>query len=236
MNWKKAALEHALSNPEIEVVGFVVGGEYVPGVNLHEDPSNNFIVTPPDEGDFDAVVHSHIKPVHYPSKQDMQSQLAVGKPFYVTVIDDVNGHEVFGFGDQLETPDLIGRSFRHGVTDCYSLCRDFYKSKGVELPEHPREWQWWTGESPEEMYLENFASAGFYEIPLSEARPGDGFLASVGSKTCNHAGIFVEDGLILHHTTSRTEGYDPSRLSCRVPAHRFNKFFRKALRHENYNF
>ena len=232
MDWKQAALEHALEDETVEAVGFVVGGEYVRGVNTHPNPSTDFKTTPPDDGQFDAVVHSHPNGKHYPTKADMQSQLAVGKPFYIVTIDHENGHEVFGFGDQLPIPQLLGRPFRHGVTDCYSLCRDYYRSKGIRLPEFPRDWQWWTGENPQEMYLENFAANGFVEIPLSEVRPGDGFLASVGSETCNHAGVFVENGLILHHTTSRDSGYDPSKLSARVPAHRFNKFYRKALRYE----
>ena len=121
--WKKDAIAHAAEFPDIEICGFVVGGEYVRGVNTHPNPSENFRTTPPDEGEFDAVVHSHPNGNRYPSKSDMQSQLAVQKPYYIVTIDKVYGPEIFGFGDQLEKPPLLGRKFRHGVTDCYSLVK-----------------------------------------------------------------------------------------------------------------
>ena len=85
------------------------------------------------------------------------------------------------------------------------------------------------------MYMTGFQQAGFHEISKDEILPGDVFFATVGhhkSRFPNHAGVYIGDGLIYHHTSSR-QGYDPSRLSTVEPAINYMPFLTKVIRHEN---
>ncbi len=110
----------------------------------------------------------------------------------------------------------MSRGFVHGITDCYSLIRDWYiLNKDVQLPNTPRNWKWWLGD--EDFYEDGFAKNGFKIVPTEEImrngpQIGDGFLIKLRSKKINHAGIYVGDGKGLHHVAT----YKPVDLS-RVP-------------------
>lgn len=95
-------------------------------------------------------------------------------------------------------PPLVGRTFEHGITDCYSLVCDYYRrTLQLELPPFVREDEWW--KYGQNLYLENFEKAGFVEIPLSELRKHDALLMQIRSPVPNHAAIYLDDDLILHH-------------------------------------
>src|SRR6476661_4121625 len=93
-------------------------------------------------------------------------------------------YDVFWFGDQLTPAPLIGRGFRHGVHDCYSLLRDYYRSERNDpIIDQPRDWNWWDARRPGgngnrlDLYRDYFDKAGFRKIPVNEAiEPGDGLM------------------------------------------------------------
>ena len=53
----------------------------------------------------------------------MRYQQQLGIPFVVMCWPL---YDVFWWGDKLPRAPLIGRGFRHGIHDCYSLIRDYY--------------------------------------------------------------------------------------------------------------
>jgi proteasome lid subunit RPN8/RPN11 len=226
-------MEYARSKPEIEIVGYISASrEFVALDNISAEPEKSFVVQHgafPD--DALALVHSHNGGPFYPSEADGQQQIAMGVPWGIAAFDD-NYSDVFWFGDETPKAPLVGRGFRHYVTDCYSLIRDFYHEiHDIELPEFPREWQWWEGDKP--LYLDGFESAGFHEVSTKEILPGDVFLATVGrTKSANHAGVYLGNGLILHHSAGRV-GFDPFRLSTVEGGARWLNLITKVLRHEN---
>ena len=94
--------------------------------------------------------------------------------------DGVSANDIIWWGKGVEKAPLIGRTFRHGVTDCYSLIKDYYEiEKGIVLPEFPRDWEWWK-QGEQNLFEQGFTKAGFVRIDASEAKPGDVWLARIG--------------------------------------------------------
>ena len=73
---------------------------------------------------------------------------------------------------------------------------------------------WWSdrenGEvvTPKNMYRDNFKACGFREIAQDEMRPGDVFLAQIMAPVTNHGGVYLGNGLILHHLRGRLSKTD----------------------------
>jgi len=128
---------------------------YFPCRNTAESASEHFILSPEDyahaedQGDVVAVVHSHPDMAAQPSEADRVACEASGLPWLiVSVCRDVDAPPIAGEIHQLRPcgylAPLVGRSFHHGVLDCYTLVRDFYaRELGIELPDFDRPDGWW---------------------------------------------------------------------------------------------
>lgn len=230
MHIDRLILSYAYDMPNVEVCGYVSAEKFVvPVPNVSPDPSSEWRMPAgsiPD--DALAVWHSHPHGPACPSSSDMIYQYTSALPHGIAVDGGV-----FWFGDGVPTPRLIGREFRHGVTDCYELIKDAYaKLFDIELPHFPRDWKWW--KDGKSLYEDGFKSAGFHEIDSADILPGDCFLFSILSKTPNHAAVWLGDELILHHLSGR-KPYDPTRLSKVENVGDYGRFISKALRHENHS-
>lgn len=183
-----------------------------------------------------------------PSSADMQQQavMEADKPCpwgLVTVIDKHSHETVLWWGDSLPIAPLIGRPFVHGIYDCYSLIRDaylgdefgfvkeYFDRQSILLPDQPRDFGWWDSKDsagqpvqPGNLYIENFAKAGFRIIGQADLQPGDVFLAQIGASVVNHGGIYLGNGVIMHHLRRR--------LSKREPGSRWLEYVVKYLRYE----
>jgi cell wall-associated NlpC family hydrolase len=94
---------------------------------------------------------------------------------------------------------LIGREFVHGIQDCFTLIADWYeRERGIILPNFHRDDNWWL--NGENLYLDNYEKAGFRAVDVgSNPEPGDVFLMQVRSRVPNHAGIYIGNGMFIHH-------------------------------------
>jgi len=238
---RKAAREHARAEYPNESCGLVVGGFYIPCRNAATDPSQDFVIHPQDQkkafarGRTQMVIHSHPNGPMSPSESDMIGQIRSGVPWAIVPIDEDRIGELLVWGDDENIPPLLGRTFQHGITDCYTVVRDAYRlgregcaKEGIDWPldpillgEVPRGDQWWA--EGKDLYS-HFEEFGFRKINFSEIRPGDAFLIKVHSKVLNHAGVLVGGGMILQHF--------PNRLSSRVPAGLWARNADIWLRHE----
>ena len=226
----RAMLEHACAVFPDESCGLVQGGAYRPMPNLAEDPETDFRMEPGALAmpGVEAVVHSHPFGPDCPSQADMAAQIASSLAWGIVVVcaDGPRERPVasppFWFGDQVPRPPLLGRAFRHGVTDCYALCRDWWLAEtGELLPDFPRPDRWWAEGG--DMLLENFRLAGFEPVPLSQVRRGDGLLFSIPpGKAVDHCAMYLGEGHILHHL--------PKRFSRSEPLGRWAKHLRLAVR------
>ncbi|WP_298983493.1 NlpC/P60 family protein [uncultured Roseibium sp.] len=209
----EAAKEHFKSVYPEEGIGYLRQDEFVPMKNIASNPQDVAQITGVEwvsalSDGAECVIHSHTNGKAHPSYQDMVSQIETGLPWGIVVCNDTQAREPFFWGDGVDTQPLVGREFRHGVTDCYSLVRDYFKLKrGVTIPEFPRKDEWW--KLGENMYLEGFEKAGFIEIQQSEVRPGDCFLMKVFSDIPNHAGIYYDNNIILHHLSGKLSVREP---------------------------
>jgi len=201
--------------------------------NIHEDPENFFSISEADSRyamarGLLAVVHSHPSNIAAPSASDMQSQINTAVPWGIVGTDGVDATRIAWWGNGTPKQPLVGRQFRHGISDCYSLIRDYYEEeKGVDLLEFPRDWEWWKDQN---LLVEGFPLAGFTRIDASEAEPGDVWLAQIASDVACHCGILLEDSLALHQVCSRNP-VDDSRLSVREPIFRYQRYITHWLRY-----
>lgn len=216
MHWKDKALNHAREDAPNESVGLLLnvkGKEvYFPCKNISNTSQQTFILDPNDYlkatklGNILAVVHSHPTTALVFSESDKVNCEKHKLPWYI--VDPRTAEWIYKEPDGY-IPDLIGRQWIWGVTDCWSLVRDYYKKeRGVILKDYDRSM------SPEE-FLENplFESyawrTGFRELRLGEnLQTGDVLLMSIIHPTLNHVAIYLGD-MVLHHLADR--------LSCREP-------------------
>lgn len=241
-----SAKKHARQVFPAESCGVVIKGEYLPCENKalpadqHEADNENcrcvlcsFSIA--DEvylrhaHEIEAVIHSHPHGPEFPSRADMAAQIASGLTWGIIALDEERiGNPVFWGGREPIKP-LIGREFRHGITDCYDLIRDTYALgrrelgkqgitgwpyEPIELPRYARDDAWW--EKPEfDFYNIEPFKIGFREINMDEAKPGDIFLVKIRSDKFNHGGVLIGNDLILHHLPSRLSRREPSGLWAR---------------------
>jgi len=251
-----AIMRHAASDPAHEICGIVtVGGEqdryaYHPLANIAANPARDFELSAADLAALPpplAIVHSHPVGPPWPSFADMQAVQSGSIPWGIAVPPrkpSIGSHEgshvgLFWFGGDIVAP-LMERGYRHGVTDCYALVRDWFAHHhGLDLIDRPRAWNWW--QQGGDLYDDHFALSGFVRLAVpddigpdenahSSLKAGDVALAAVLSPVINHALIYLGDGLVLHHPAGRS-GFDPARLPRCEPVERWRRYIRCWARH-----
>jgi len=103
---------------------------------------------------------------------------------------------------------LIGRQWRYGVNDCFSLVREFYALKGVALPDFERPVDLETCES---IFLQQAERIGFKQVQYCRRRPDDVLIMRLGTKQPMHAAILLPDEQILHQRQDSLSAIEPLR-------------------------
>lgn len=208
------------------------GAEYLPCRNVAAGPEREFEIAPErwlqHEGRILAVIHSHphrpqdgLPALDWPSEADMQGQIASGLTWGIVVTNGASCTAPFFWGDDLPVAPLVGRSFRHGVSDCYDGIRDCGRLGAAELarqglegwpfedpftlPNFARGGEWWN--QGKDLYRSHFAAAGYERV--GTPRPGDVFLAQIRSPVPNHGGVLLARGLVFHHLQFRLSRVEP---------------------------
>ena len=216
MKCKNDALIHAQAEDPKESVGVLLnirGKErYYPCRNLSMTSYQCFILDPEDYiaasnvGEIIAIIHSHPTTSPIPSQADKISCENSNLPWHI-----VNPKtEQWGYCEPCgyEAP-ILGRQWVWGITDCWSLVRDWYKEeKNIIL----RDWE--RPLTPEDflkdpMFEKCALSTGFRELRNDEKlENGDVILMSILGNGLNHVAIFL-DGDVLHHLTDRLSCIEP---------------------------
>jgi proteasome lid subunit RPN8/RPN11 len=232
---------YAMSQAPFEACALILAdGSLLPAGNQSPDPAHAFIIDPMawTKGEAVAVLHSHtagpeldnkgnpVPPPTCPSALDMNEQIKTQLPWGIVLCNHEYAEDPFWFGDQVPRPPLLGRRFVHGIDDCWSLIRDWHReTHGIILHDEGRDNEWWTQENPPNFY-DQFEKAGFQRVIRGRNPvPGDVFICKVHSKVINHAGVFIGDGMILHHLAFQ--------LSQRTPAVRWAPKMDFFVRHKD---
>jgi len=214
--WKESAFIHAKEQDPKESCGLLLNIKgkqiYHPCRNLSMTQHQCFIIDPEDyikaddRGEIIAIIHSHPITPPSPSQADRVSCEHSNLPWHI-----VNPRtEQWGYCEPNGyKPPLLGRQWVWGITDCWSLVRDWYKEeKNIKL----RDWKRPTtfedfNEDP--MFERCAEETGFKKLDSDEHLiNGDLLFMNIFGKGLNHVALFTK-GEVLHHLTDR--------LSCREP-------------------
>jgi proteasome lid subunit RPN8/RPN11 len=221
---EKAIRAHAQAAYPRECCGLIIvvrGREkYLPCRNVAVG-TEHFVLPAEDFADAEeqgavlAVVHSHPDTAASPSQADLVACEESGVPWHIVRVDGIDGApralDLVTFAPSGYQAPLVGRTFSHGVLDCYALIRDWYRQvRGIELPEFTRPDDWWN-DGRSDLYTAGFTGAGF--ALLEEGEPlqeGDVILMQIRSDNGvpNHGGVYIGDGLVLHHQYGRLSTRD----------------------------
>lgn len=221
---------HAAESYPHECCGLIItrGGKMavVRSPNLAPDPYRSFLLDSVlyfnNKDSVVAVYHSHPNRAPNASEADKASCSATGLPFLI--ISWPAGNIVSIMPDGYVSP-LEEREFVYGVFDCLGLVRDYYQQElGIEIRNFDRPpFGWWTGDF--DWIAHRYERAGFVQV--GEAQPGDVVVMQLGGANVpNHVGVYLEGGLLLHHSLFR--------LSCKqVYGGYWRKHTVRFLRHKN---
>ncbi|WP_416187254.1 C40 family peptidase [Hafnia paralvei] len=173
---------------------------YFPCRNIAENPTEQFHLSPEDYiaaeewGTVTGIVHSHPDATTQPSELDKAQCDAMAMPWHIVSYPEGDLRTVMPRG---ELP-LVGRAFVLGHTDCWGLVMSYFRqTHGIVLNDYRVDYPWWES-GRENLYLDNWYECGFREFS-GPPRPGDMVIMQVSAPVANHAGILLDDGMLLHH-------------------------------------
>ena len=175
--------------------------------NVAEDKEETFQIDPKEyvkarlSGDIYGIVHSHPDISCEPSEADKRASDHLGIPYIIYSLPDA---EKFVYTPKRLNNPLLGREYEFGKYDCWSLVRDYYRQElDIELPMLKFEYDWW--EKGLNYFDDLYKSFGF--VKVEEPQTHDVILFQVTGGVPNHCGVYLKEGLFMHHAEDR--------LSCR---------------------
>lgn len=214
-------IEHAESEPFIEVCGFVVLNKDL-SISIHQQknqsstPEECFEISPQKWIDFSlknkilAVYHSHPKSKEKPSCQDIKMSEEMGVPYLIYSLITKN---FFLYYPESYTPDsLLGRPYVKGLYECTCLFKDYFIQKmGINITK----WNdnYWLTEDDAEAnnLLDNILNKNLLKIEKNQIREHDVIVFQIKTNGRKHVGIYLGDDYFMHqcnNTSSRKQLLD----------------------------
>lgn len=161
-----------------------------------------------DAGEVVGICHSHVFVSPEPSEADRVMCELNGLPWLIVNYPTGSFKQIEPSGYQAP---LVGRSYSHGILDCYQIVADYYqRTLGIELRGGiERQDNWWL--KGENLYVEGYEASGFVKVGGSDhadIRPHDVLLMQMASPVPNHAAIYLGDNMIMQHVAGRLSSRD----------------------------
>lgn len=146
------------------------------------------------------VLYKNDPEVFYLTEQERSEMNKYKKPL-ITLGSNKDISEVFIPDRYFENMPFVGRPFLHGLLDCYTLIRDYYRRNfNILLPTNmQRNWEWWTEGS--NLYVDNAGQYGFEQV--NEIKAHDIIVMSLNSPVPNHGAVYVGNNKVMHHVAGR---------------------------------
>jgi len=161
--------------------------------------------------DIIGIVHSHPDGTTEPSENDIKYCNAVGIPYYIFSYPEMD-MEILQ--PVRTSKSLYGREYEFGVNDCFEAARDYYISKGLEIPNRPPfEDDWW--EKDLDYFTDEYIGTWGFEKIEDNMQKGDLLIFTINALVGNHCGVYLGDDIFYHHAENR--------ISCRENIYPFWK-------------
>ena len=208
-NAQNAMLDHAAACYPRESCGLLVNREYIECQNIAASDSE-FKIDPRDVvraeklGKIEAIVHSHPDGSTKPSTFDRLQMQHHNVPWVIVAYPEI---DIKVHAAKKYKAPLINREYIHGVLDCFSIVRDYYRRElDINIDNFEREDLWWESAGGPDLYIDNFASQGFVQV--QDLQRHDVILCRVQpTEHVNHALIYLgDDGGLTSETTETALG------------------------------
>ncbi|MNS63724.1 hypothetical protein D3C72_968270 [compost metagenome] len=239
--WAKVAPLLTRVDREVPIVIWK-DGSFDELANLHPEPEKAITFTEADKLRLQdnknvlVLLHNHPSGNPEPSDADSAGQMAMGVPWgvcavqsaYMSPVGATEGYRIPTgisppecWGDDVEIPPLVGRSYLWQVRDCFTLVRDYYRLQGISLPNAAR------SRSPGFYPLSDARSrpftkwaplCGFEAINWRDRKPGDTIVMEFPDygdphrvnwprEEPNHCAIYFGEGKYLHQLRDHPSDY-----------------------------
>jgi proteasome lid subunit RPN8/RPN11 len=180
---------------------------YIPCENIYHSYTK-FLINPKDyanaedRGTVKYIVHSHTQVTAEPTVHDLVSIEKTKLPWII--VNPYLNTKTITYQSGFILP-LKDREFSHGIVDCYTLIKDYYKQVlNIGLPEYDRPDLWWHEDL--NLYDDRYTEARFVEV--KDLREHDVLLMRVASNKNNHGAVYIGNNKILHHPMDRKSKED----------------------------
>ena len=208
----KQAIDHAKTEYPKESCGVIIvfkGREkYIPCKNISLKPENYFELCPEDYakasdlGEIIKIVHSHPQISATPSAGDMLSLEKGNLPWVIVNPQTESFTETY---PSKYIPSLIGREYIWGVSDCYSIIRDYYiKELSITLKNYERKGN--RLNPSDNPFLKNYKDCGF--VKVKDLKKHDVIFMMLNGNYPQHAAVYLGQGDILHQVENRLSSRD----------------------------
>lgn len=204
-----------------EAVVAIHGDKWRQLENISSRPAHMFELRPEDTAWLhrnppDLFLHSHPSPPasQEPSDNDTIMQLKMGWNWGIVAVTGNLEGDVYNvaypecWGDGIAIQPLVGRSYLWAVRDCWTLCRDWYRTNGYEIDNIPRSRDpdiYPVGHALHDQFAHFPKQIGFKQVARHERQKGDTALMMFRSANrYNHCGLYLGEGKYLHQLEGKT--------------------------------
>jgi cell wall-associated NlpC family hydrolase len=139
---------------------------------------------------------------------EVRAEMNSDNLIYTAIGTDPNNSKSYLPDRYLEKIGYKDRVYIYGVTDCFTLIRDYFRDNyNIFLPSNiDRSFGWWF--MGQNLYTDNFENYGFREC-RDLIKKDDVLLFRFDQGAPSHSAIYMGDGMMLHHMLGRFSCVEP---------------------------